>query len=57
VLYTYLNLRRGPLRKRTLGPVRISSEVLGTVPFTNPAEGSGDGMHTDAATPLDPDGA
>jgi choline/carnitine/betaine transport len=31
----YVDLRRDPLRQRTLGPVRTSSEVLGTVPFTN----------------------
>ena len=33
-----VDLRRDPLRQRTLGPVRTSTEVLGTVPFTNRPE-------------------
>ncbi|MCU1444817.1 BCCT family transporter [Cryobacterium sp.] len=48
----YVDLRRDPLRKRTVGPVRTSSEVLGTVPFTRPAaDGDDDGAPADAASP------
>jgi choline-glycine betaine transporter len=48
----YVDLRRDPLRQRTLGPVRRSSEVLGTVPFTRPAgDGDGDPAPADGASP------
>ena len=44
----YIDLRRDPLRQRTLGPVRTSSEVLGNVPFTNsPTEAPGGGVQAD----------
>ncbi|MEC5184863.1 choline/carnitine/betaine transport [Cryobacterium sp. MP_3.1] len=46
----YVDLRRDPLRQRTLGPVRTSSEVLGSVPFTRPAT-DGDGPPPDASPP------
>jgi choline/carnitine/betaine transport len=42
----WVDLRRDPLRQRTLGPVRRSADVLGTVPFTRPAS-------DDAETPAD----
>jgi choline/carnitine/betaine transport len=32
----YADLRRDPMRRRRLGPVRGSAEVTGTVPFTQP---------------------
>ncbi|TFB99803.1 BCCT family transporter [Cryobacterium adonitolivorans] len=48
----YVDLRRDPLRQRTLGPVRTSSEVLGTVPFTRQAsDGDGAGPPPGAAPP------
>ena len=51
----YVDLRRDPLRQRTLGPVRTSSEVLGNVPFTNTSsEGPGGGVQDSAS--LDPNG-
>ena len=50
----YVDLRRDPLRQRTMGPVRTSSEALGTVPFTNPAAESADvEAPPEAASPLD----
>ncbi|WP_198410609.1 MULTISPECIES: BCCT family transporter [unclassified Cryobacterium] len=53
----HVDLRRDPLRQRTVGPVRTSSEALGAVPFTNPtAESTDPGVQPDAASPLDPDG-
>jgi len=53
----YVDLRRDPLRQRTLGPVRTSSEVLGTVPFTNPnTESTGGEGQPDAAAQNDSDG-
>jgi len=53
----YVDLRRDPLRQRTVGPVRTSSEALGAVPFTNATAESIDlGVQPDAASPLDPDG-
>jgi hypothetical protein len=50
-----VDLRRDPLRQRTLGPVRTSTEVLGTVPFTNrPATGAIDIVQpVDTAQPTD----
>ncbi|MGO4690641.1 BCCT family transporter [Glaciibacter sp. 2TAF33] len=50
----YVDLRRDPLRQRTLGPVRTSSEALGAVPFTNPTAESP--AAEAAASPLDGDG-
>ncbi|SFN89769.1 BCCT family transporter [Mycetocola miduiensis] len=50
----YVDLRRDPLRRRTVGPVRTSSEVLGAVPFTNPTvEGTGGHTQLDASAPRD----
>jgi choline-glycine betaine transporter len=52
----YVDLRRDPLRQRTLGPVRTSSAILGTVPFTHPVTESLDlTPETDAATRVDPE--
>jgi choline/carnitine/betaine transport len=50
-----VDLRRDPLRQRTLGPVRTSTEVLGTVPFTNrPVTGAIDIVQpADTAQPTD----
>lgn len=31
------DLRRGALRQRTLGPVRMATSPISTVPFTHPA--------------------
>jgi choline/carnitine/betaine transport len=55
----YVDLRRDPLRQRTVGAVRTSSEVLGTVPFTHPAAESSDSIDTgdgagDVAGPATP---
>ncbi|MET0989132.1 MAG: BCCT family transporter [Glaciihabitans sp.] len=51
----YVDLRRDPLRQRTLGAVRTTSEVLGTVPFTHPAtDGGDDGGDGDASPPTVP---
>jgi choline/carnitine/betaine transport len=51
----YVDLRRDPLRQRTVGAVRTSSEVLGTVPFTNPsAESSDNSSEGDVEGPVSP---
>jgi choline/carnitine/betaine transport len=50
----YADLRRDPLRQRTVGAVRSTAEVSGTVPFTNPAtEGGENRAEGDAAGPAD----
>jgi len=52
----YVDLRRDPLRQRTLGPVRMATSSISTVPFTHPAttdgtDASGDGTGaTDAGS-------
>ncbi|RNE64160.1 BCCT family transporter [Cryobacterium tepidiphilum] len=38
----YVDLRRDPLRQRTLGPVRMATSSIRTVPFTNPSTDSAD---------------
>jgi choline-glycine betaine transporter len=54
----YVDLRRDPLRQRTVGAVRTSSEVLGSVPFTHPgsdaSDGGGEGDGAGPATPTTP---